>query len=563
MRHREQQYTWRFYFIVALLIAAALCIVWRLFDLNILQRSFLLKQSNARSVRNILIPAYRGIIMDRLGSPLAVSSPVDSVWINPKDFNATPAQERELAQNLGLPLEVVIRHAQDKHHGFVYLKRQNAPFVAQAVQDLGIQGVYLQHEYKRFYPEGEVTAHVVGLTNVDDHGQEGLELAYQNWLSGKPGKREVVRDREGHIISDVALLQTPEQGHDLTLSIDHRIQYIAYSAIKQAVSEYQAKSGSIVVLDSKTGEVLAMANAPSYNPNARPEQHDERYRNSAVTDMFEPGSVIKPFNIALALQSGRYKPTSMINTNPGRMRVGHLIVKDDGLNYGVIDLTTVLQKSSNIGAAKILMSMPPKSYWDLLHNLGFGQVTDSGFPGEVPGRLVPQDKWYPTVVATLAYGYGIAATTLQLAHAYAVLANHGVAEPISLLKVNQVPAGQQIVSKVVADNVVKMLEAVVERGGTALSANIPHYRVAGKTGTAYISNGHGYDQHRYISSFVGMAPASNPDLVVAVVLREPQGQHFAGLVSAPVFEKVMSASLRILDIAPDAPDAALPRQAVH
>lgn len=548
---QSNSYTWRFYFVIALLVAAGLCIVWRLFDLNVLQRAFLLKQSNARSVRNISIPAYRGMITDRLGSPLAISSPVEAVWVNPKDFEATYRQEFDLAKDLGLPFKYVARHAHDKRHGFVYLKRQNSPFVAAEVKNLGITGVYLQREYKRFYPEGEVTAHVVGLTNIDDQGQEGLELAYQKWLAGSPGEREVVRDREGHIIRNVAILKQPAQGHDLTLSIDHRIQYIAYSAIKQAVTEYHAKSGSIVVINDKTGEVLAMANAPSYNPNDRPKDHDGRYRNRAVTDMFEPGSVIKPFNIALALESGKYTPDSVIDTSPGRMRVGNLIVKDDGLDYGRIDLTTVLQKSSNIGAAKILMSLPPKSYWTLLHQFGFGQISDSGFPGETPGRFVPQAKWYPSVIATLAYGYGIAVTTLQLAHAYAILANHGVSEPVTLVKRDEIPAGTQVVQRDVADEVVKMLETVVERGGTGLHASIPHYRVAGKTGTAYISNGHGYDQHRYISSFVGMAPASDPNLVVAVVLREPHGQHFGGLVSAPVFARVMAASLRILDIAPD------------
>lgn len=551
MRHKKHTYTWRLYFVIALLVAAGLCIVWRLFDLNVLQRSFLLKQSNARSVRDIPIPAYRGMITDRLGSPLAISSPVDAVWVNPKDFKATYTEELTLAKDLGIPLRDLIKRSHNKHHGFVYLKRQNAPFVGQEVAALKISGVYLQHEYKRFYPEGEVTAHLVGLTNIDDHGQEGLELAFQNWLAGEPGKREVLRDREGHIIRDVSILKKPQQGHELALSIDHRIQYIAYSAIKQAVTDYHAKSGSIVVINSKTGEVLAMANAPSYNPNDRPRDHDGRYRNRAVTDMFEPGSVIKPFNIALALQSGKYTPDSVIDTSPGRMRVGNLVVKDDGLDYGRIDLTTVLQKSSNIGAAKILMSLPAKDYWSLLHRFGFGEITRSGYPGETPGLFVPQDRWYPSVVATLSYGYGIAVTTLQLAHAYAALANHGVAEPVSLVKLEQAPVGAQVVQRDVADEVVKMLETVVERGGTGLHASIPHYRVAGKTGTAYISNGHGYDQHRYISSFVGMAPVSDPDLVVAVVVREPHGQHFGGLVSAPVFARVMSASLRILDIPPD------------
>ncbi|PHQ80857.1 MAG: cell division protein [Coxiella sp. (in: Bacteria)] len=549
---QSKKYTGRFYFVIALLIIAILCIFVRLFFLNVRERSFLVKQSNARTMRDIAIPSYRGMILDRTGSPLAISSPVDAVWVNPKDFKATAVEEQALAKDLNRSISFVQKRVRNRHgREFVYLKRQNTPAVATEIADLHIPGVHLQKEYKRFYPEGEVAAHVVGLTNIDDRGQEGLELAYDKWLSGTAGAREVIKDRKGHVIRDVAILKQPLQGHNLTLGLDHRIQYIAYSAIKQAVSEYHAKSGSVVVLNDKTGEVLAMANAPSYNPNDRPSDKNGRYRNRAVTDMYEPGSVIKSFNIALALQSGKYTPDSVIDTSPGRMRVGKLVVKDDGLNYGRIDLTTILQKSSNIGAAKILMSLPPKNYWSLLHNFGFGVITRSGFPGESPGHFVPQNKWHPTVVATLAYGYGVAVTTLQLAHAYGVLADHGVSVPVSLLKLTKPAVGHQVIRNDVADDVVKMLEAVVERGGTGLHAQIPNYRVAGKTGTAYIADGHGYDKHRYISDFVGMAPASDPDLVVAVVLRDPHGQHFGGLVSAPVFARVMAASLRILDIPPD------------
>ena len=547
-----KQSPWRLYVIAILLVIAAMSIVWRLFYLNILDKSFLIKQSNARILRDIPIPAYRGIITDRFGLPLAVSSPVESVWVNPQEFQASYSQQLALAHLLEVSGSYISQKTRKiAGREFVYLKRHNPPAVTDRISALRIPGVYLEREYQRFYPEGEVTAHVVGRTNVDDRGQEGLELAYNNWLSGIPGKREVLKDRMGHVIEDLTTLQDPTQGHQLTLSLDNRIQYVAYSAIKEVVTEYHAESGSIVVLDNRTGEILAMANAPSYNPNDHSQAHSDRYRNYAVTDMFEPGSVIKPFNMALALESGHYTPNSMIDTSPGRMHVGgNLTVTDDGLNYGKIDLTTVLQKSSNIGAAKILMSLPAKSYWDLLHNFGFGDITHSGFPGESSGRLVPRDAWYPSVVATLAYGYGIAVTTLQLAQAYSVLADHGQLVPISLLKIDQAPMGQQIIHAKVADDVVKMLETVVERGGTGLQASIPNYHVAGKTGTAYIAEAGGYNKHKYISSFVGIAPAFDPRLVVAVVVRNPQGQHFGGLVSAPVFAKVMGAALRILDIPP-------------
>ena len=547
---RREQYIGRFYFIIALLLVTACFILWRLFDLNILERPFLLQQSNERTVRDVAIPAYRGMILDALGYPLAISSPMDAVWVNPKDFSATLDQRTQLAQLLGIPVATINTAVNGSRHEFVYLKRQNTPAVGQAVLDLHLPGVSLEAEYKRFYPEGEVTAHVLGMTNVDDEGQEGLELVYNKWLSGVSGEREVVKDRRGSVIKDIAVLKPPVQGHDLVLSIDHRIQYIAYSAIKEAVSQYNAVSGSIVVLNAKTGEVLAMANAPSYNPNGGPAVHDASYRNRAATDMFEPGSVMKPFDIAFALESGKYTPSSIIDTSPGHMRVGGYLIQDDGFDLGPIDLTTILEKSSNMGAAKILMSLPSAPYWDLLHRLGFGEVTGSGFPGESAGRVVPQDQWYSSVIATLAYGYGIAVTTLQLAHAYDILANHGVSVPVSLLKLNTPPVGTQLISKSVADNLVTMLEAVVSRG-SGFQAQIPGYRVAGKTGTAYLAGAHGYDKHSYISSFAGMAPASNPQLVIVVMLNQPQGQHFGGLVSGPVFAKVMAASLRILDIPPD------------
>jgi len=552
LRGPKTQTKWRLYLLWGVLSVAVGGIVWRLVDLNVVDRAFLLKQSQARILRTLHIPAYRGMITDRLGTPLAISTPVESVWVNPKLFHASQQQLNQLAQLLHLPAHYILRRTKKvPGREFVYLKRRNSPQVAKQIKALDIDGVYFQREYKRFYPEGEVAAHVVGLTNVDDAGQEGLELAYNHWLAGQPGKKEVLKDRLGHIISTLAITKVPQQGRNLTLSIDHRIQYLAYSTLKHVVDKYHAQAGSVVVLNAKTGEILAMVNQPSYNPNNRPKDHDGRYRNRAVTDTFEPGSTMKPFNIAFALQSGEYKPSSTINTNPGRMKVGGYTIKDDGLNYGVINLTQVLQKSSNIGAAKILMSLQPQLYWRLLRQMGFGEPTRSGFPGEENGSLLPRRVWYPSVVATLAYGYGVSVTTLQLAHAYSILADHGLNRPVSFLKLDNVPAGVEVLNPDVAKEVLTMLETVVKKGGTGTRAQVPGYRVAGKTGTAYIAGPNGYNKHRYISSFVGIAPVSHPELVVAVVIRDPKGQHFGGIVAAPAFSKIMGGALRILDIMPD------------
>ena len=363
---KNVQRAWRFHAVWFLLCVAVAGVLWRLIDLNILDRSFLLRQSKARILRDVSIPAYRGMITDRLGVPLAISTPVDSLWINPQLFQPTRTQLSELAHFLRLPLSFIRKQAEKKgNRQFVYLKRGNPPFIAKEVRALHIPGVFFKREYRRYYPEGEVTAHMIGLTNIDDQGQEGLELAYNQWLAGTPGEDEVVKDRLGHIIADVALLKKPLQGHNLVLSIDHRIQYLAYRALKGTVSDYHAESGSVVVLDVKTGEILAMVNQPSYNPNNRPSNHDGRYRNRAVTDMFEPGSVIKPFTIAFALESGEYTRDTKIDTNPGWMKIGGYQISDDGLNYGVITLTQLLQYSSNIAAAKILLSLKPDHYYAL------------------------------------------------------------------------------------------------------------------------------------------------------------------------------------------------------
>lgn len=550
-----KQRQWRIWVI---LIALALCFIGlmvRLVDLTVFNRAFLVKQGQLRTVRKVEIPSYRGMITDRNNQPLAISTPVDSIWMNPNLFNPTNQDLTFLARNLKIStaeIQQLLRTQASR--SFVYLKRGNPPEVSEKIAALKIPGLFLQREYKRYYPEAEVTSHLIGLTNVDDHGQEGMELAYDQWLAGIPGKKQVIKDRLGNIISEVALLQKPEQGKNLTLSIDKRIQYAAYQALKKAVDQFQAEGGSVVVMDAKTGEVLAMVNQPSYNPNNRPSQHDGRYRNRAVTDMFEPGSTVKTFTIALALASGKYNPHTIIDTRPGWMNVGGYRISDDD-NFGVIDLGDVLAKSSNIGATRIMMSLPPHAHWDLLHNAGFGELSDSHFPGEASGRLPEQRVWRPSEVATLAYGYGLAITTLQLAHAYTIFADGGILRPLSLLKINEIPAGKPVLSANIAGQTLSLLERVVQSGDhhTGVRAQVPGYRVGGKTGTSYIAGPHGYDRHNYNSSFVGIAPLSNPRLVIAVMIREPHGGHMGAMVSAPVFSQVMSESLRILNILPDQP----------
>lgn len=549
----NSRYQWRAYLIYLLLIIVTFSLIWRLVDLNFINRFFLLKQSDSRILRTEILPAHRGVILDRDGTVLAMSTPVYSVWINPKYFQTTASQLTALAHTLALsPAWIRARVNSASEKEFVYLKRQNPPDVMQAVKILAIPGVHFQMEYQRFYPEGEVTAHVLGITNIDDQGQEGLELAYNSWLSGVPGKEEVLKDRLGNVIANVALLNKPQEGRDLTLSIDHRIQYAAYRALKEQVEKFHAQAGSVVVVDVKTGEILAMVNQPSYNPNNRLQSNHNDFRNRALTDSFEPGSTMKPFTIAMALESGQYTPKSLVDTHPGYMNIGGFEIRDDFKDNGIIDLQKILEVSSNIGAAKILLSLPPQEFWDLLRRMGFGRQTSSGFPGESSGRLLEHPVWYKSDIATLAYGYGIAVTTLQLAHAYSVLANEGVRLPVSFLKSDEPPAGKQVIPKKIAHEVLNMLQTVITgQEGTGHQATVPGYTVAGKTGTSYIAGPNGYDKKKYNGDFVGIAPVSNPRLVIAVMIRDPKGKHFGGDVAAPVFAKVMSASMRILAVAPD------------
>lgn len=546
-RHQARLMTIALFFSLLLII-----LIWRLYDLTVHDRTFLQGQGNARSLRMIDIPAYRGMITDRNGSALAVSTLVQSVWINPKKFQPDSSQLKQLASLLGLtPKQISRRASEEANRAFIYLRRQLTPSVAKRIHDLHISGVNFQNEFKRFYPQGDSAAQLIGFTDVDDNGIEGLELAYQDWLMGVSGKKKVVKDRRGRIIEVLETVKEPRAGHDLRLSIDRRIQYFAYNALQDTIHNYAAKSGSIVVLDSLSGEVLAIANSPSFNPNARSNYAPSFYRNRAITDVFEPGSVIKPLSIASALESGQFTKDSIINTKPSWMMVkGHAI--RDGRNYGVLDVTGILQHSSNVGVTKMVLASPPEQLISLLRRSGIGQRTESGYPGESAGSLVSVKDANPFVLATLGFGYGMSLTTLQLAKSYLIFANQGKIMPVRLLHYETLPEGEPIIKPSIANEVLKMLESVVAVGGTGRRAKIPGYRVAGKTGTARIAGSQGYEANRHIASFVGIAPASNPRLIVAVVINEPTKiSYYGGTVAAPLFAKVMGAALRILDIQPD------------
>jgi cell division protein FtsI (penicillin-binding protein 3) len=545
---------WRYYLILSLIALAVLGLVGRIFNLAILDQHFLRHQGDERALRLVSTPAFRGMIVDRNGFPLAVSTSVYSAWVNPKEFTFSKDAVNSLSSLLMMkPKEIaeLIKHAQQKKREFVYLKRSLSPEVASKLKSLSLPGLYTQQDYRRYYPEGEVMAHVVGFTNVDDVGQEGLELAYNQWLQGEQGKKWVAKDRIGRVISDVKLMQEQKPGHDLVLSIDRRIQYLAYRELMAGVIEHKAISGTAIVLDVKTGEVLAMVNQPSFNPNNRTGSNSSTFRNRAVTDSFEPGSTIKAFSVASALESGRYKPDSMIDTAPGWMRVGHNVVKDHN-NNGLINVTQVLQLSSNMGVAKMVLNNPPDLLWSVLHRMGFGESTGINFQGEQNGSLVKHSPWGAFTLATLSFGYGLSVTALQLTRAYAVLANHGMKIPVTLLRVENSPAGERVMSTKVAKQMLYLLESVVEKGGTGVKANVPGYRVAGKTGTSLMAGDGGYQKHHYISSFVGIAPMTNPRFVVAVFIHDPHGKvYYGGDVSGPVFEKIMEGTLRVYSVPPD------------
>ena len=584
---QQRRHRWRVICVALSLMVGLVALLWRMVDLAIFHHDFLIKQSRVRTLRIVKTPAHRGMILDRRGVPLAISTPLDSVWINPKLYKASRRQQAKLAQLLGMSAHALAqrihRHSERE---FVYLKRNLLPDVARQLKALALSGLFFQREYRRYYPQGEMTAHVLGLTNIDDRGQEGLELAYDSWLRGVPGKELVLKDRPGHVVSHLQCLRKPHEGHDLVLSIDQRLQYLAFRALQNGIARAHAKSGSVVMLDVRTGEVLAMVNLPTYNPNQRPRPKSTNgcYRNRAVTDIFEPGSTMKAFSIASALESGRYKPSFTVNTSPGWFMVDGNRIIDEHLNYGVITVAKVLEKSSNIGTVKLTLSLTAERLVGFLERMGFGERTGSQFPGEAAGILPHVAHWKPFELATLSFGYRLAVTTLQLARAYAILVSGGVQRPLTFLKrtgvahigrrshddhagdgrrgvedegVGGVVAGsggsgkreRRVMRAQTAQQMVVMLTRVVEGGGTGYRARVPGYRVAGKTGTAYIAGPKGYDKHRYVASFVGMAPAEEPRFVLAVVVREPDMvHHYGGVVAAPIFSKIMAGALRLFEV---------------
>ncbi len=537
---------------LGILGAATFGIVARAVYLQIIDTEFLQGQGDERFLRSVEVPAHRGMIVDRNGEPLAVSSPVDSVWAHPPTLLEGRERLPELARMLGLNVaELESKVLARKDREFMYLKRAMEPDAAARIKALGIPGVALQREYRRYYPAAEVTSHLLGFTNIDDEGQEGLELAYNAVLQGKPGAKRVIKDRLGRIVEDVESVREPEPGQQLVLSIDSRIQYLAYRALKAAVMEHHAAAASAVVLDVNTGEVLAMVNQPAVNPNDRAAIKGDLIRNRAITDLYEPGSPAKPFVVAMGLESGKYAPETPINTSPGYMSVGRYTVKDTH-NYGLLDVARVITKSSNIGVTKIALSLPAEKLWTLYHRLGFGKPTGIGFPGEQGGWLAHYSRWSTIGHANQSFGYGFSVTPLQLARAYAAVAAGGVLRPVSLLKLDKAPEGERVIRDDVARKLMPMLESVVSKIGTASRAEVPGYRVGGKTGTVHKIIGGGYVKNRYYSVFAGIAPITKPRLAMVIIVDDPKGgAYYGGLVAAPVFPQVMAGALRILNVPPD------------
>ncbi|MBV9343499.1 MAG: penicillin-binding protein 2 [Gammaproteobacteria bacterium] len=547
-------FRWRAALLLALLGTGALALIWRAVNLQLRDHTFLAREGDARFSRVLEIAAHRGTITDRYGEPLAVSAPVDSIWINPSELAVATDQIPRLAKAVGLDRQDLARRVTSNlDREFLYIARHRQPAEAAQIKALGIPGVYTSREYRRYYPAGEVTGHLLGFTNVDDAGQEGLELAFDHWLAGENGAKRVIQDRYGRIVQNVESIRTPRPGRDLVLSIDLRIQYLAYRELKAAIRDQRARAGSVVVLDVATGEVLAMVNQPAYNPNDRDQIQAAVYRNRAVTDIFEPGSSIKPFFVAAGLASGKYDNHSLIDTSPGFVKVGVKIFEDEH-NLGVVDIATVLAKSSNVGMAHIALTLPPQAIYATLTQLGFGQVTTSGYPGESAGLLPNYKQWRPIGIVTMSHGYGLSVTPLQLAHAYATIGGQGLARPISFLQVPGAPPGERALDETVCRQLLPMLESVVAAEGTGKLAAIPGYRVSGKTGTAWKATAGGYSTDRFMAVFGGVAPATAPRLAAVVVIDEPSaGQHQGGAVAAPVFSRVVGGALRLLAVAPDQP----------
>ena len=549
---------WRARFVLAGLVAAFAVIAGRSLYLQAMRTEFLQEKGEARYSRVLEVPATRGRILDRNGEALAISTPVQSVWAIPGDVQAPPAQLRKLAALLELaPLELR-RRLEDRSRDFVYLRRQIAPETAERVARLAIEGIYQHREYRRYYPGGEVTAHLVGFTGVDETGQEGMELAFEKTLGGVPGSRRVIKDRRGRIVEDIESIRAAQDGRDLSLSIDGKIQSLAYAALKEAVRAHRAKAGGLVAIDVQTGEVLALANVPSFNPNNRARLSGAQLRNRALTDVFEPGSTLKPFTVALALESDRLTPATRVHIGNGGLRVAHHTIHDPHPE-SVLSVAQVIQKSSNVGAARIALALQAEDMWRLFHRAGFGEAPGLGFPGEATGKLRPASAWRPIEQATMAYGHGISVSLMQLARAYTMFARDGELVPVTLRKALGPAPGTPVISAQTAREMRAMLELAVQPGGTAPRARVMGWRVAGKTGTAHKQENGGYAADRYIASFVGLAPASRPRVVIAVMIDEPSaGQYFGGVVAAPVFAQVARGALRALGVPYDAPLEPLP-----
>ncbi|HEX4763883.1 MAG TPA: penicillin-binding protein 2 [Usitatibacter sp.] len=544
---------WRSRFVLVLVIAGFLVLAGRAFYLQALDTGFLQAKGEQRYTRVIDLPASRGKVLDRNGQLLAISTAVESIWAAPDDMEALEEpQIRALAHALGMTPAEVRQKVANKDRQFVFLKRQISPDQAAKVMALRVPGIFQQREYRRFYPAGEVMAHVVGFTGIEDNGQEGLELAAQKRLAGVPGVRKVIKDRKGRIVEDIESLRMPRDGESVTLAIDQRLQFLAHQELKAAVAANRAKAGSMVILDAKTGEILALVNQPDYNPNNRATVTGRQTRNRSVTDLFEPGSTMKPFTVAAALDSHIVTPDTQIQTAPGTMTINGATISDSH-PMGLLTVSQVIQKSSNIGTAKIQLAMPAERMGTLYSELGFGRVPQTGFPGEAKGLLRPWAKWRPIEQATMSYGHGIAVSLLQVARAYTVFTNDGQLLPLSLTRRDALPIGKPLITSESAREVTRMMEMAASAGGTAPLAQVAGYRVAGKTGTAYKpENGH-YNESKYVSSFVGFGPVSAPRLIIAVMLDEPAaGKHYGGDVSAPVFSSVMGKALRLMSIAPDA-----------
>ncbi len=549
---------WRRRVLLVLVLLGFATLLGRGVYLQGIHKKFYQNKGNARYSRNIVLTSQRGKITDRHGELLAISSPVESVWASPPDVEINDAQTKQMTTLLNLKEDAVKQKLANSEREFVYLKRRISPELAAKVMKLGVSGIDLQREYKRYYPAGDVAAHMVGFTGpgdkgAGDKGLEGFELAMNTALSGKDGSRSVIKDRSGHIIEDLQAVVVPQDGHDVALSLDLRIQYLAHRELVKAVEFNKAIAGAVVVLDAKTGEVLAMANVPSYNPN-NPVNIQGKTRNRAIIDNYEPGSTLKPVTAAAALESGQYTSDTKIQTAPGVLKIGPATIHDSH-PQGVLTVAEVIQKSSNVGASKIALTLDKQFMWNTYNQLGLGHTEGVGFPGEASGKLRPYQGWRPIEMATMSFGHGISVTLLQMARLYTVFANEGELRPISLLKISEMPVGQQVFSAATANHVKDMLEMVVQPGGTALKAQVLGYRVAGKTGTAHKLGGHSYIKDKYVASFVGMAPASNPRFIVAVMIDEPSnGAYYGGTVAAPVFSNIMADTLRLFAVPQDAPN---------